>query len=306
MREEIPALLDGERIDRVVAMVTDLSRAAANELIDRGSVTVDGKVATSRSMRVAAGATVEVIGTVDAVDHQPMADPSVPVVVVHADPDVVVIDKPAGLIVHPGAGNPTGTLVNGLLARYPEIAAVGDRDRPGIVHRLDKGTSGLLVVARSAAGYEGLVAQLGARTVGRAYDVLVWGIPASTTGLIDAPIGRSKREPTRMSVAADGREARTNYQVVGTFSEPEPMAQLICRLQTGRTHQIRVHLEAIGHSVVGDGRYGGSRTTVVGLERPFLHAAHLAFTHPVTGEALAFDSPLPPDLVAVLSGLTPA
>ncbi len=192
-------------------------------------------------------------------------------------------------------------MVNGLLARFPEIARVGDPHRPGIVHRLDKGTSGLLAVARSQAGYEGLVAQLSARTVARAYDTLVWGVPGSSQGMVDAPIGRSRRDPTRMSVASNGRDARTRYEVVTSrFSEPDAASRLTCRLETGRTHQIRVHLSAIGHPVVGDHRYGGARKHVA-VDRPFLHATHLGFTHPVTGEELSFDSPLPPDLVAALA-----
>lgn len=280
-------------------MLAGLSRTAAAELVDAGAVSVDGSVVTARSARVAEGAMV----ALDVPDPAPVGlepDPTVDVIVVHADSDVVVVDKPAGLVVHPGAGNRTATLVQGLLARYPEMATVGPPDRPGVVHRLDKGTSGLLAFARSPAGYDGLVAQLAARTVARAYDTLVWGIPDAAAGMVDAPIGRSRREPTRMAVSTRGREARTRYQVVATFSEPEPVARLTCRLETGRTHQIRVHLRAIGHPVVGDHRYGGARSALV-VGRPFLHATHLGFTHPATGAPLAFESPLPPDLVAVLA-----
>jgi len=304
MREQIPPALAGERLDRIVAMVTDLSRTAAAELVDAGEVTVDGRVVTARSHRVPEGAIVEVDSDGPVAPVGPVGDAGVELHLVHVDDDVVVVDKQPGLVVHPGAGNHDGTLVNGLLARFPEIATVGQPDRPGIVHRLDKGTSGLLMIARSAAAYEGLVAQLGARTVARAYDTLVWGIPASVAGMVDAPIGRSKREPTRMSVASDGRAARTRYEVVATYDEPEKIARLRCRLETGRTHQIRVHLQAIDHPVVGDRRYGGVRASVP-VGRPFLHAAHLGFTHPVTGEEMAFDAPLPPDLATVLEGLHP-
>jgi 23S rRNA pseudouridine1911/1915/1917 synthase len=222
--------------------------------------------------------------------------------VVHADADVVVVDKPAGLVIHPGSGVDRGTLVNGLLHRFPEIASVGDPARPGIVHRLDRGTTGLLVVARTPAAYEALVAQLSAREVERQYAALVWGVPDSPAGLVDAPIGRSARDATKMAVTADGREARTRYEVRRTFTGPAPTALLSCRLETGRTHQIRVHLAAIGHAVVGDATYGGRRPAIP-LDRPFLHAERLSFDHPVTGERMTFESPLPADLRAVLDGL---
>jgi len=305
MREEIPALLGGERLDRIVSMLCDISRTAATALIDDGDVRVDGAVVTTRSARVATGSIVEAPDATVVAGGGVEAEPDVPLTVIHADDDVIVVDKPAGLIVHPGAGHPTGTLVNAVLARFPEVAGVGDPARPGVVHRLDKGTSGLLAVARSEAGYTGLVAQLSARTVSRAYDTLVWGIPDSTAGLVDAPIGRSKREPTRMAIATGGREARTRYEVIESFRSPDRLSHLVCRLETGRTHQIRVHLEAIGHPVVGDRRYGGARTSLP-LDRPFLHAAHLGFTHPVTGDELAFDAALPADLAKILLELRAA
>jgi 23S rRNA pseudouridine1911/1915/1917 synthase len=191
--------------------------------------------------------------------------------------------------------------VNGLLARYPEVATVGDPARPGIVHRLDRDTSGLLVVARSAAAYEGLVAMMAAHEVERRYVALVWGTPASPRGVIDAPIGRSVRRPTRMAVREGGRGARTAYEVVATYRAPE-VSLLHCRLETGRTHQIRVHLQAINHPVVGDAAYGGSRAALR-LGRPFLHAGGLAFTHPVTGAPVEVEEPLPPELEAVLDAL---
>src|SRR5439155_23772111 len=172
-----------------------------------------------------------------------------------------VVDKPPDLVVHPGAGNAAGTMVAGLLARFPELAGVGEADRPGVVHRLDKGTSGLLVVARTPAAYESLVGQLSSRSVERRYRTLVWGWPEPTTGLVDAPIGRSRRDPTRMAVAAGGREARTGYETERRYHEPVEAALLECRLETGRTHQIRVHLAAIGHPVVGDARYRGARSS---------------------------------------------
>jgi 23S rRNA pseudouridine1911/1915/1917 synthase len=194
-------------------------------------------------------------------------------------------------------------LAQALLARYPELATVGQPGRGGVVHRLDKGTSGLMVVARTPLAYDALVAQLGAREVGRRYLALVWGCPRPATGRIDAPIGRSRRDPTRMTVSNQGREARTTYDVDRVFERPVEAALVRCRLQTGRTHQIRVHLAAIGHPVVGDARYGGRRTPL-SCPRPFLHAEQLAFDHPSTGERLSFSAALPPDLEAVLARLS--
>jgi 23S rRNA pseudouridine1911/1915/1917 synthase len=194
-------------------------------------------------------------------------------------------------------------MVAGLLARFPELAGVGEPERPGIVHRLDKGTSGLLVVARTPAAYESLVEQLSSRTVERRYLALVWGLPEPATGLVDAPIGRSRRDPTRMSVSATGREARTRYEVQQRFTEPVGSSLIECRLETGRTHQIRVHLAAIGHPVVGDPRYRGARASFP-TPRMFLHAHALAFDHPGTHERVTFTAPLPADLQGVLDRLS--
>jgi 23S rRNA pseudouridine1911/1915/1917 synthase len=300
--QELPAALAGERLDRVVAFLGDVSRARAASLVAEGAVQVNGSVVRQRSLRVEAGdrvafATPELAPVV--VD--PATD--VAVAVVHEDEALVVVDKPAGLVVHPGAGHEQGTLVNGLLARFPEMAGVGEPTRPGIVHRLDAGTSGLLVVARTPGSYVDLVRQLQARTVERVYDALAWGTFDDDAALIDAPIGRSPRDPTRMAVRADGREARTRYLVASRWSRPA-VSRLTCHLETGRTHQIRVHLTAIGHPVVGDARYGGSRDGLQ-LDRPWLHACRLRFRHPTTGEEVTFVSPLPGDLQAVLDHLGP-
>jgi 23S rRNA pseudouridine1911/1915/1917 synthase len=303
MREVVPRALDGQRLDRVVALVTGGSRAEAAALVDDGFVTVDGSPVTTRSHRVAEGDVVDIDLPDRAEHHDLAADPTVLVPVVHEDAHLIVVDKPAGVVVHPGAGQRSGTLVNGLLARDPEIRGVGQPDRPGIVHRLDKGTSGLLVVARTVPAYDSLVAMLGRHEVERRYRTLVWGTVASPTGLVDAPVGRSGRERTRMAVTVRGKPARTWYDVVRTYHRPVEVTELVCRLETGRTHQIRVHMASIGHRVVGDGRYGGDRQSLP-LARPFLHAEHLSFRHPITGEALAFSSPLPDDLARVLAGLT--
>jgi 23S rRNA pseudouridine1911/1915/1917 synthase len=295
VKETVPAALAGERVDRVVAMLTGLPRAEVAALVTTGGVRVGGKAVATRSRRLEEGDELEV----DVPDRTVAAlapDPSVAVPLVHVDEHVAVVDKPAGLVVHPGAGNQTGTLVHGLLARFPQLAdGPGDPHRPGIVHRLDKGTSGLLVVALSGLAHTSLVAQLQARTMDRRYATLVWGRVEADTGMVDAPVGRSGRDPTRMSVSRRGREARTRYEVRARFDEPVPLTLLECRLETGRTHQIRVHLAAIGHPVVGDNRYGGARPELPAA-RPFLHAGRLAFDHPATGERLDLRSPLPADL----------
>lgn len=302
IRVVVPGALDGERIDRVVAMVTGVSRTEATRLVRDGAVLVDGTVAVRGADRIAAGAQVAIALGPPESAGRPLAQAEVEVPVVHVDADVVVVDKPEGLVVHPGAGHLDGTLVNGLLARFSAMAGVGDPTRPGIVHRLDRGTSGLLVVARTQVAYASLVDQLADRSVERRYRTLVWGHPGSPRGVVDAPIGRSPRTPTKMAVTERGRPARTRYQVESSFTEPADVALLACRLETGRTHQIRVHLSAIGHPVVGDERYRGIRQSVP-CPRPFLHAEHLAFTHPSTGQRLAFDSALPADLAGVLATL---
>lgn len=298
IREIVPAAFDGDRVDRFVAAVTGLSRAAVKGLVADGNVTVDRRTVTVASTRVEEGSSVTV-ELPAAGDDPPRADAEIDVVVVHEDDDVLVVDKPAGLVVHPGAGQPDKTLINGLLARYPELADVGEPHRPGIVHRLDRGTSGLLMIARTADAYAGLVAQLSAHQPERIYQALSWGQPERASGTIDAPIGRSTRHPTRMTVTPDGRRAVTHYSVLSRYDEPVAASLLECRLETGRTHQIRVHLRAIGHPVVGDREYDGGRP---GIDpgRPFLHAGALRFVHPRTGEPVEVQVPLPPELRAVL------
>jgi 23S rRNA pseudouridine1911/1915/1917 synthase len=301
-RERLPAALAGERLDRVVALVTGASRAEAAALVAEGGVSVNGRAVTAKAHRVAEDDEVAVSWSPPEVGAGLGPDPSVAFVVVYEDDDVVVIDKPAGLVVHPGAGNDAGTLVHGLLARYPEMAEVGQPERPGIVHRLDKETSGLLMVARSAEAYDDLVAQLASRLVDRRYLALAWGTFERSAGMIDAPVGRSAKEPTRMAVTERGREAITHFEVRTAFHDPVAVTLLDCKLETGRTHQIRVHLAAIGHPVVGDDRYRGVRSSLP-VPRLFLHAGALAFDHPVTGEPLSFTVALPADLQAVLDRL---
>ena len=295
----VPAALAGERLDRVVALVWECNRAEAARLIDQRKVAVNGNLATARSQRLAAGDRITLLE--DPVVRQAALepDPSVDLDVVHADEQVIVVNKPADLVVHPGSGHAAGTMVNGLLARFPEIAEVGQPERPGIVHRLDRGTSGLLMVARTQSAYEALTATLSRREVTRGYVALVAGMPVDDRGVVDAPVGRSARHPTKMAVIADGRPARTHYQVaarmpadadtLGTFDS----ARLELQLESGRTHQIRVHLAAIGHPVLGDELYGGSDAP--GISRPALHAHTLGFDHPETGQPLRFEAQAPED-----------
>ncbi len=304
--ETIPPALAGQRIDRVVAMAAGVSRSRAVALLDAGNVTVSGSVPEKSSERVSLDDVV-VIEVVDG-DDTLRPDPSVPLTVVHDDDDVVVIDKPAGVVVHPGSGVTEATLIQGLLSRFPplvELAATEPgSERPGVVHRIDRGTSGLLVVALNERARDHLIAQFRARTVGRLYRALVVGDIESDAGLIDAPLGRSPRDPTRRAVVNDGKQARTHYRVVTRYGDPR-CSMVDCRLETGRTHQIRAHFSAIDHPIVGDDRYGGGSLGLP-LDRPFLHAAELRFVHPRSGDEMAFESSLPPDLAAVVNRLDAA
>lgn len=307
----VPAALDGERVDRAIALITGTSRREIEAMVAGGRVSIGAREVRQRSRKVRTGDRIVVSGPIEtAARPGPAPDPAVAVPVVYADEWIVVVDKPAGLVVHPGAGHGDGTLVNGLLARYPEMASMGedaDRDRPGIVHRLDKGTSGLLVVARTPMARTDLVRQLAERAMTREYTALVVGALESERGLIDAPVGRSDADPTRMLVQAGGREARTRYEVLRSFSHPVPLSLIRCRLETGRTHQIRVHLATIGHPLVGDDRYG--RRSLDGWSplppgRQFLHASALELDHPGDGQRRHFSSPLPVDLEGVLAAVS--
>lgn len=294
----VPNALNNERVDRIVSLVADVSRNEAAALISSENVFVNGVIPSKPSVKLRADDFLQI--TVPYVDRSIKADDDVSVSIVHEDDHVLVIDKTAGLVVHPGSGTSSGTLVQGLLTRFPELASVGsDPDRPGVVHRLDKGTTGLLMVARTQLAYESLTEQLRDRSVMRRYLTLAWGKVEAASGLIDAPLGRSPNDAVRQAVVAGGREARTTYEVLERFTEPD-LTLMQCRLQTGRTHQIRVHLEAIGNPVVGDDRYGGGSRSRRGLTRPFLHAEMLGFAHPDTGEQLTFESGLPADLTSML------
>ncbi len=301
--EEVPETLDGQRVDRIVALVTELSRSEVASLIEAGLVLVDGEAPPKASTKLTAGSHLEIEVPDKPVGISP--DPEVSIEVVYSDEHIIIVNKPAGMIVHPGAGVDAGTLAQGLLHKYPELAEIGDPERPGIVHRLDKGTSGLLSVARSQLAYESLGAQLRDHSMERRYLTLVWGDLENNEGVIDAALGRSNRQPMRRAVVTEGKPARTWYRVMQRLEDPK-LTVLACRLETGRTHQIRVHLEAIGNPVVGDDRYGrggGGVRKTFGLERPFLHAQTLGLEHPESGEMLRFQTPLPDDLVAVLTSL---
>lgn len=299
----MPAALAGERIDRVVSFVTGCTRSEAARLIADEGVRRNRRLVRKGAERVAEGDVVVIDDEGMGAKPLPQPEPAVPVDVMYEDEHVLVVNKPAGLVVHPGAGTAEHTLVNGLLARFPELAGVGEPERPGIVHRLDKGTSGLLVVARTEPARAALVEQLASRSVERLYIALVWGHLESDHGIVDAPIGRDPRRPTRMTVRADGRDARTGYEVVGRLTRPVEASMVHCRLETGRTHQIRVHMGAIGHPIVGDDVYGGRRQSLP-FPRPALHASVLGFDHPGTGEWIRFDVAPPSDLQDLLDSLS--
>jgi 23S rRNA pseudouridine1911/1915/1917 synthase len=300
----VPSSLDDIRIDRVLSMLTGLSRADAHAVLTTGAVTLDDKVVVKASTSLSAGQHLVAVlpvpdsGTVE-------ADATVPIDVVLDDVDFAVINKAPGQVVHPGAGQRHGTLVAGLLALYPEMAELSaqglcDPLRPGIVHRLDKGTSGVLVVAKTPLGYRNLAHQLAEREMERTYLGMVEGHVREERGVVDAPIGRSTRTPTLMAVRADGRVARTGYEVIARIDKPHAMTLLRLQLDTGRTHQIRVHLMTIGHPVVNDPRYGHRRDKRLVQDRFFLHSTTLAFAHPRTGEWIIASVPLPGDLALLV------
>ncbi len=293
----VPADLDGERVDRIVAQLAGVSRSRSREWCEAGRVLVDGAPVEARR-RLRTGQVV--------VFPEPEPEPGVvaePVDfdVVYADDDLAVIDKPAGLVVHPGAGRSRGTLAGGLLHRFPDIEGVGDRGRWGLVHRLDRDTSGLLVVARTPGAFSELRRQLAERRVGREYLALVRGTFDVPRGTIEAPIEPDPTHPGRRRVAPGGKPAVTHYRCLRNVPDAG-VSLLEVTLETGRTHQIRVHLAAIGHPVVGDPWYGRGPDPIE-VPRLFLHAARLSFDHPRTGERLTFRAPLPPELAAVLARL---
>lgn len=290
----------GRRLDKVLrARVPDLSRTEGQRLIDAGDVTVDGK-RRKPAYRVEPGDKVTVVLPPDEPEIS-IRPESLPLHILHEDPHLLVISKPANLVVHPGPGHPQGTLVNALLAHYPPIVRVGHRRRPGIVHRLDKDTSGVMVVAKAEAALESLQEQFRNREVEKTYLALVNGRVQPQEGIVEVPIGRHPTERQKMAPTAEGRYSRTRYRVIRLF----PRHTLLeARPYTGRTHQVRVHLSWLGHPVVGDAVYGRRRQPLL-KDRHFLHASRLTLTHPATGQEMCFEAPLPEELMAIIRRLNP-
>jgi 23S rRNA pseudouridine1911/1915/1917 synthase len=305
MSERRLELLAGEgkeRLDRLLAQqVPELSRSAARRLIDDGQVTVNGEPAKA-SYRVRPGDLV--VALLPAKEATELVAEAIPLNIVYEDKNLLVVDKPAGMVVHPAPGHPAGTLVNALLAHCPELATSGD-GRPGIVHRLDRDTSGLILVAKNEKTRRALQRQFKDRQVLKAYLALLDGHLQPAWGRIEAPVGRDPHHRQRMAVLAGGREAVTEYHVLEQFSRQSGPAAGDYTLaeaepKTGRTHQIRVHFSSIGHPVVGDTVYGRRRSHLP-VARQFLHARRLAFKHPATGQRTEFEAPLPDDLAEVLA-----
>ncbi len=294
---EVPADLDGARVDKAIARLLGLSRALASRVVESGVWLDDQPV--EASVRVGAG---QVLRCAQPSRETGLRPEPVDFEVIYEDEAVIVVDKPAGLVVHPGAGRARGTLAAGLLHRFPELDGVGVAGRWGLVHRLDKDTSGALLVARTQSAYEQLSSQVRERRIERVYTALVEGHMEAATGTIEAPIGRDPAQPTRRAVVHDGKPARTHYQVLRYF-ETGDFSLLEVRLETGRTHQIRVHMAAIGHPIAGDKTYSASRQPNLSLSRPFLHASRLRFNNPATNEEMTMDALLSPDLKLVLAEL---
>ncbi|MFL6519464.1 MAG: RluA family pseudouridine synthase [Chthoniobacterales bacterium] len=288
---EVQSADAGQRLDRFLAQALPaFSRARLQNLIREKFVTVNGKPARPRDA-VRARAVVEVREPeVTKIDAQPE---SMPLDILFEDDDLLVLNKPAGLVVHPGAGHQTHTLVNALLAHCKNLSVIGGEERPGIVHRLDKETSGVLVIAKNDATHRDLSKQFAERTTGKVYLALVAGTPREKTGTIDAPIARHPVHRQRMSIARRaGRPAKTDYRVLKSNGD---VSLIECTIHTGRTHQIRVHLHHLGHAVLGDKLYGGKRAGT--SPRQMLHASKLTFRHPRTGEAMSFTASVPNDFV---------
>jgi 23S rRNA pseudouridine1911/1915/1917 synthase len=286
-----------ERLDKAISThVPDLSRAVAQRLIKTGQVTVNGRP-SKPSYRVQVGD--EVLVRVPAEIPEPVVAEDIPLDIIYEDDVLLVVNKPAGMVVHPAYGHSSGTLVNAVLARCPQIADVGGADRAGVVHRLDKDTSGLIIVAKDEATRTALQRQFKRRQVAKTYLALVEDQVQPREGVVDAPVGRNKRQRKKMAVVQSGREARTLYRAIEYFPNH---TLLEVRPHTGRTHQVRVHLAWLGYPLVGDTVYGRRRQRLL-RSRHFLHAAQLCFTHPTTGEEIEFEAPLPPELAAVLKRL---
>ena len=309
----------GMRLDRFLAQsLSEFSRSRLQALIAQGAVSVDGETIGDADRPVKQGE-VCFIHVPPPVPAEPEAQ-NIPLNIVFEDSDLIVVDKPAGLVVHPAAGNQDGTLVNALLAHCDDLAGVGGVARPGIVHRLDKDTSGVLVAAKNEAAMHGLSKQFAAHSVERTYSAVVWGIPRKNEGTIEGNLGRNPFDRKKIGVLrSGGKPAITHYRVMERFGAPDrPFAALVaCRLETGRTHQIRVHLTHLGHPVIGDATYGRSRTpprarndeeksayeAAREFPRQALHAGLLGFNHPKSGKNLVFESPWPDDFTTLVKAL---
>lgn len=304
----IPADMAGWRLDRALAtLLPTYSRERLKALISSGQVTSDGQLARDPSAKVKEGASYSVAVPAPTPAHNEAQD--IPLEIVFEDDHLLVVDKPAGMVVHPAAGNFDGTMVNALLHHCKgRLSGIGGVARPGIVHRIDKDTSGLLVVAKTDPAHEGLAAQFAKHSIDRRYAAIVAGLPKTGSGTVDAPLARSSTNRKKIAIVGEGRGKRavTHWN----FVEPLKYAALVeCRLETGRTHQVRVHMASIGHPLLGDPVYGRARPEHrevlrrLSFERQALHAARLGFIHPVTGGALTFDSPIPSDMQRLLSCL---
>lgn len=300
MREKLTVSSDAAiRLDAFLAgALPELTRSRASALIAAGQVTVNGKTAP-KSCRLTGGETVE-IDLPEAPEETELAAQDIPLDVVYEDEDVIVVNKPAGLVVHPAPGHPDGTLVNALLYHCGDsLSGIGGEKRPGIVHRIDRDTSGLIIAAKNDAAHAFLSAQLSDHTLARTYECLVVGNLREDSGTVDAPIGRHPSDRKKMAVVSGGRNAVTHWDVIARYSG---VTHVRCRLETGRTHQIRVHMAHIGHPILGDTVYGAKKP-VAGLTGQCLHAVGLRFLHPRTGETVELHCPLPEEFTQMLEKL---
>ena len=299
----------GSRLDRLLSTrFEDHSRSSLVRLIEQGHVLVDGSPASKVSLRVEAGQAIDVYFPPPAPTG--IASQDIPLTVLFDDEDIVVLDKPAGLVVHPAAGHPDQTLVNALLFHVRDLSGIGGELRPGIVHRLDKDTSGVMIIAKNDAAHRKLTAEWGSDRVRKEYLALVYGTPSASDGTIDAPIGRDPRERKRMNVVPGGRAAITDYEVLERYPH---VSLLRCVIRTGRTHQIRVHMKHLGHPIVGDPVYSGPQwrgipdkkvqRAVQSMQRQALHAWRITFPHPRTGLAMTIEAPIAKDLQDVIDAL---
>ncbi len=298
---------DGQRLDKALADASGLSRERIKALLADGRIALAGKTATQPSLKPAEG-TRFTISVPAAAPAEAIAQ-DIPLTIVFEDEHLLVVDKPAGLVVHPAAGNPDGTLVNALLHHCKgQLSGIGGVARPGIVHRIDKDTSGLLVVAKTNAAHEGLARQFADHSITRSYRAVVAGHPSPPAGTVTGAIARSNTNRKKMAIVADGRgkHAVTHYRTLQTF---DGAALVECQLETGRTHQVRVHMSSIGHPLLGDPTYGRTPPKLKPLlaraefSRQALHAAELGFVHPVTGENLHFSSKIPADMQGLIDCL---